>query len=244
MTPLSASTGEKESLWAKIGTGAAALGLAAALQLAPSAVDAAMADEFAVIRSEPPLESHYYDDANVLSRLTRSDLKKLLTGLEERTGYHIDAVTLRKIAGKGDVFELADKVLESWYPTIEEGDKRGVILLVTSQKEGAVSGGPSFLDALGDDVIEGVVSENLPVLATEEKYNEAMYSTAKRLVARLDGEADIPGPRVDDGRRESNFKTREETDNKRGQFVTVVGGLLVIAFVVPMLQYYAYVAKK
>ncbi|CAI5460765.1 unnamed protein product [Closterium sp. Yama58-4] len=244
----SASSAEKraegKSIWEKIGTGVAAFGLAAALQLTPSAVDGAKADEFAILRSPPPLESHYYDDANVLSRITRSDITKLLTDLEERTGYHIDAVTLRKIAGKGDVFELADKILESWYPTVEEGDKRGVVLLVTSQKEGAVAGGPTFVDTIGDDVFEGIVSENLPVLATEERYNEAMYSTVKRLVARIDGQPDIPGPKFNDAKRESNYKTREETESKRDQFTTVVGGLLVIAFVVPMLQYYAYVAKK
>ncbi|CAI5486278.1 unnamed protein product [Closterium sp. Naga37s-1] len=234
---------EEKSIWEKLGTGAAAFGLAAALQLTPSAVDGAKADEFAILRSPPPLESHYYDDANVLSRITRSDIKKLLTDLEERTGYHIDAVTLRKIAGKGDVFELADKILESWYPTVEEGDKRGVVLLVTSQKEGAVAGGPTFIDTIGDELFEGIVSENLPVLATEERYNEAMYSTTKRLAARINGEPDIPGPKFNDARRESNYKTREETDSKRDQFTTVVGGLLVIAFVVPMLQYYAYVKK-
>ena len=82
------------------------------------------------------------------------------------------------------------------------------------------------------------------MLATEEKYNEALFSTAKRLAYRIDGKEDIPGPKFADSKRESNFKTREETEDKRGQFITVVGGLLVVAFVVPMLQYYAYVAKK
>lgn len=82
------------------------------------------------------------------------------------------------------------------------------------------------------------------MLATAEKYNEAIYSTAKRLVARLDGQEDIAGPKFDENKRVSNYKTKEETADKRGQFVTVVGGLLVVAFVVPMLQYYAYVAKK
>lgn len=64
--------------------------------------------------------------------------------------------------GKGDVFELADKILEAWYPTVEIGDKRGVVLLVTSAKEGALAGGPTFLDTVGDDLIEAIVSENLP----------------------------------------------------------------------------------
>lgn len=82
------------------------------------------------------------------------------------------------------------------------------------------------------------------VLATEEKYNEALYSTARRLVAAIDGLPDPGGPKFNENKRESNFKTKEETEEKRGQFTLVVGGLLVIAFVVPMAQYYAYVSKK
>jgi hypothetical protein len=91
------------------------------------------------------------------------------------------------------------------------------------------------------DQIVGFV---IAVLATEEKYNEAVYSSAKRLVAAIDGLPDTGGPLTKDNKRESNFKTREETEEKRGQFSLVVGGLLVIAFVVPMAQYYAYVSRK
>ncbi|QCE07372.1 hypothetical protein DEO72_LG9g2391 [Vigna unguiculata] len=118
---------------------------------------------------------------------------------------------------KADAFEYADQVLERWYPSVEEGNNKGIVVLITSQKE---------------------------VLATDEKYNEAIYSTAKRLVAAIDGLPDPGGPTFKDNKRESNFKTKEETEQKRGQFTLVVGGLLVIAFVVPMAQYYAYVSKK
>ena len=84
----------------------------------------------------------------------------------------------------------------------------------------------------------------LAVLATAEKYNEALFTTAQRLVARIDGKPDVGGPRFEENKRVSNFKTKAETSDKRGQFTTVVGGLLVIAFVVPMLQYFAYVSKR
>ena len=89
-----------------------------------------------------------------------------------------------------------------------------------------------------------IILFEIAVLATEEKYNEAVYSSAKRLVAAIDGLPDPGGPQFKDNKRESNFKTKEETEEKRGQFTLVVGGLLVIAFVVPMAQYYAYVSKK
>jgi hypothetical protein len=32
------------------------------------------------------------------------------------------------------------QVVENWYPTAEEGDKKGVLLVVTAGKEGALSG--------------------------------------------------------------------------------------------------------
>ncbi|KAL0332256.1 UNVERIFIED_CONTAM: hypothetical protein Scaly_2127100 [Sesamum calycinum] len=154
--------------------------------------DSALASEFDVLNEGPPKESYVVDDAGVLSR------------------------------SKADAFEYADQVLECWYPTVEECNKKGIVVLITSQKEAAVTGGPEFIQAL--------------VLATEEKYNEAVFSSAKRLVAAIDGLPGPGGPQAKDNKRDSNFKTREETDEKRGQFTLAVGGLLVIAFVVQ--QYY------
>ncbi|KAG0582691.1 hypothetical protein KC19_3G077500 [Ceratodon purpureus] len=228
---------------ATVGTGLSALALSAALSLGP-AVPISDASEFSVLNEGPPSESYVVDDANVLNRVTRSDLKRLLRDLEERKGYHINVITLRKITTKADSFEFADTILEKWYPTLEEGNNKGVVLLVTTQKEGAVTGGPAFTKAVGDKILEAVTAENLPVLATDEKYNEAIYSTAKRLVAAIDGQEDTGGPTFKENKRESNFKSKEETESKRGQFSLVVGGLLVIAFVVPMAQYYAYVSRK
>ncbi|XVE62958.1 hypothetical protein DITRI_Ditri06bG0161100 [Diplodiscus trichospermus] len=225
--------------------GLAALALSLALNFSPVLYTGnALASEFDVINERPPKDSYVVDDANVLSRVTKSDLKQLLSDLESRKNFHINFITVRKLTSKADAFEYADQVLERWYPTLEEGNNKGIVVLVTSQKEGAVTGGPAFVQAVGENVLDATVTENLPVLATEEKYNEAIYSSAKRLVAAIDGLPDPGGPQFKDNKRESNFKTREETEEKRGQFSLVVGGLLVIAFVVPMAQYYAYVSKK
>lgn len=225
--------------------GLTALAITAALHLCPPLLVAnANASEFDILNGGPPAETFVEDDAGVLNRVTKSDIKRLLSDLESRKGYHINCITLRKLTSKADSFEFADQVLERWYPSVEEGNNKGVVLLVTTQKEGAVTGGPGFIKAVGDNILEGVVSENLPVLATDEKYNEAMFSAAKRLAAAIDGLPDPGGPKFQDAKRESNYKTKQETEEKRGQFTTVVGGLLLIAFVVPMAQYYAYVSKK
>ena len=39
---------------------------------------------------------------------------------------------------------------------------------------------------------------------------------------------------------ESNFKSEAEVADKKNIYVTIVGGLIVIAFVVPMLQFFYY----
>ncbi|XP_051141513.1 UPF0603 protein At1g54780, chloroplastic [Andrographis paniculata] len=233
------------SNWAvNLHQGIAALAISLALNFSPILDHSALASEFDVLNEGPPKDSYVFDDAGVLSRITKSDLKKLLSDLEARKGFRINIITVRKLTSKADAFEYADQVLEKWYPTLEEGNNKGIVVLITSQKEGAITGGPQFIQAVGDSVLDATVSENLPVLATEEKYNEAVYSAARRLAAVIGGEADPGGPQAKENKRESNFKTREETEEKRGQFTLVVGGLLVIAFVVPMAQYYAYVSKK
>eukprot|EP00951_Prasinocladus_malaysianus_P027867 scaffold251858_cov39-Prasinocladus_malaysianus.AAC.1 len=84
-------------------------------------------------------------------------------------------------------------VLEGWYPTAEIGDKKGIVLLVTTSKDGAVTGGPGFMNAIGDDLIDSIIADNIPILTEEELYNEAMVSTLKRIDAKLNGE-EVPPP--------------------------------------------------
>uniref|UniRef100_UPI00022F83DD UPF0603 protein At1g54780, chloroplastic n=1 Tax=Arabidopsis thaliana TaxID=3702 RepID=UPI00022F83DD len=152
------------------------------------------ASEFNILNDGPPKETYVVDDAGVLSRVTKSDLKKLLSDLEYRKKMRLNFITVRKLTSKADAFEYADQVLEKWYPSMEEGNNKGIVVLITSQKEGAITGGPAFIEAVGENILDATVSENLPVLATDEKYNEAVYSSAKRLVAAIDGQPDPGGP--------------------------------------------------
>jgi len=39
---------------------------------------------------------------------------------------------------------------------------------------------------------------------------------------------------------ESTYKSEEEVADKKNIYVTIVGGLVVVAFVAPMLQYFYY----
>ncbi|GAA0154948.1 hypothetical protein LIER_12790 [Lithospermum erythrorhizon] len=78
--------------------GLAALAISLALNFSPIlATGSALGSEFDVLNEVPAKEVYVYDDAGVLSRVTKSDLKSLLSGLESRKGYHINFITVRKL---------------------------------------------------------------------------------------------------------------------------------------------------
>lgn len=51
------------------------------------------------------------------------------------------------------------------------------------------------------------------------------------------------GPKRADTTRQRSYKTKEESDAKKPVYTAVVATLLLIAVVVPMLQYYGYTAR-
>lgn len=157
--------------------------------------------------------------------------------MQQRTGYHVYVVTVRKLSGS-DPFAFADNVIESWYPNSADGDNKGVLVLAKQSKDGALVGGPSFQERVGDDLVDSIVSDQIPYLAGQEKYNEATTSTIERISAKLQGQEvpDSPSARTRKTKGASSFKSREETENKRGLYTKVVVGLLVLSFVAPMLQ--------
>lgn len=87
-------------------------------------------------------------------------------------------------------------------------------------------------------MIDSLVGGNIAVFTGEEKYNEAAISTINRVTNVLEGKADPGGPVREETQRKRTFKTKEETAKTKTVTGTVVATLLIIAFIVPMLQYY------
>jgi len=215
-----------------LGSGVAALALAAALS-APAAPPA-LASELDVLTTPTPTVGYVLDDGQLLSKAAIGELQQLAKEVEESSGQRITVVTLRKLQFTTDVFEFADKVIEHWYPSAALGDKKGVLLLVKASKEGALVGGPSLSKALGGALLDSISSDNIAVYSEQEKFGEALTSSLKRVAAKLAGSPDPGPPSVEVRKTGSNFKTKEETEEKKGIYGLVVGGLLVISFVVPM----------
>merc|ERR1739848_484158 len=108
---------------------------------------------------------------------------------------------------------------------------------------GALVGGERFINALGDEIIDSIIGENIPYNTEEEKYNEAALSSVNRIVTTLSGSADPGPPQRNSAQKTRTYKTKEETERTKPVTATIVLTLLAIAFVVPMLQFYGYVSK-
>jgi hypothetical protein len=102
-------------------------------------------------------------------------------------------VTVRKLEFETDAYAFADKALAAWYGEGDAAvDKKGVVLMVTAGKEGAVVGGKGFLAAVGEDLADSVAADNIPIFAEEEKFNAAVTTSVDRIEAALNG-TPVPG---------------------------------------------------
>jgi uncharacterized membrane protein YgcG len=221
----------------------AAAAAAAAVLAAGSLSGSALANELDVLSTPKPTTQHIIDDAGVLNRTTKKAVNDELTRFEIEHGYRLEVVTVRKLEFENDAFGFADKVIEKWYPTPEEGNNKGLLLVVSTAKDGALSGGPKFMRTIGDELVDSIVSDNIPVLAEDAKFNEAVTSSLRRIEAKLTGEAVPPPPARKDTARVRTYKTKNETDDKKGVTGPIVLTLLFIAVVVPMLQYWGYTSE-
>lgn len=200
--------------------------MAAVLSAAPLA-QPACASELDVLTTPTPTVGYVLDDAKILSKAAFGELTALAKELDESKGARVTVVTLRKLQFTTDVFEFGDKVIEHWYPSRELGDKKGVLLLVKGSKEGVLVTGPGLSKQLGTPLLDSISSENIPIFSEQEKFGEALISSLKRVSAKLDGAPDPGPPTVAAKVTGSNFKTKEQTEDKKGIYGFIVGGCVV-----------------
>lgn len=226
-------TQEEEKSFGRVASKVASAGLAALVASSP-VCGAAIASEFDVLDAPVPETSYVVDDGSVLSKAGKGALVGKLRELEKTTGYHLNVVTMRKLQFTPDPFEFSDKVLENWYPTLEQGNNKGVLLVISSTKEGAISGGPDFLNKVGDDVLDSIISETIPDLAKEEKFNEASLRSVQRITAVLQGKEDPGAPKASLNRRiGAPKKSKEEV---QANFNFIFKALVVIIIGTPLAQ--------
>lgn len=179
------------------------------------------------------------DAAKVLSPLNESTLNKSLKNLATKTGKDVWLVTVR--IGYGDTVEdFTDALFARWFPTPEDRYDRVLLVLDTLTNNGAIRVGEGLQDLLSEDIAQSVATETLTIpVQSGGKYNQAFLDATQRLSLVLSGEADPGPPAIATANVEGTFADAEETDD-RNAAVWVIG-FLVVATIVPMVTYYAYV---
>lgn len=198
---------------------------------------AALANEFDILSNGAPEASFVLDDAGVLSISTRRELNGTLKKIKDEYGITLDVVTIRKLDIQPDAYDFSENVLNRWYKG--EADK-GIFLVVTSTNEGAVMAGKKVQNLVAAKLVDSIEAQNVPFLCEDEKYNEAVISSVKRIEAALEGKTDPGPPGGSKAVAERTFKTKGEVDEKRDTYKLVVGGLVALAFIIPMVQFIGY----
>ncbi|NER03697.1 MAG: YgcG family protein [Okeania sp. SIO3C4] len=182
------------------------------------------------------------DDAEVLSRITKSKLNNTLESLANTTGNEVRFVTIRRLDYGETVDSFTEKLFDKWFPTPETKTNQTLIVLDTLTNNDAIRIGDAVKELMSDEITQSVVDETIQVpIRDGNKYNEAFLAASDRLSAVLYGEPDPGPPEVKDelaAQVVATFKSAEETDDQSATILVVV--LLVVATIVPMVTYFWY----
>ncbi len=181
------------------------------------------------------------DQAEVISRSNEGKLNEILEDISENTETDVKLVIIRRLNYGETVDSFADELFNQWYPTPEEQTDKVLLVFDTITNNAAIRVGEGLKDRLSEEIAKSVVDDTIGVPIREDnKYNQAFLNASDRLATVLAGEPDPGPPEVkDDLDVESTFTKAEDTDTETSTVWVV--GLLVVATVIPMATYFAYV---
>lgn len=181
------------------------------------------------------------DQAEVVSRINEGKLNDVLEDIADTTGAEMKFVVIRRLNYGETVESFADKLFNQWYPEPEQRQDKVLLVFDTITNNVTLRVGEDLKDRLSEEIAQSVIKDTIGVPIREDnKYNEAFLNASNRLGTVLAGEPDPGPPQVqDDIQVESTFTKAEETDTENSTVWVV--GLLVVATVIPMATYFAYV---
>ena len=134
------------------------------------------------------------DQAEVLSRLNKSQINSSLENLAKQTGNEVRIVTIRRLDYGETAQSFANKLFEKWFPTSVAQANQTLLVLDTLSSGSAIRTGDNVKSILSDDIANSLTSETILIPLREgNKYNQAFRDANDRLVAVLSGLPD-PGP--------------------------------------------------
>lgn len=183
--------------------------------------------------------SQVLDDADVLSRASRSELN---ARLEEFGGDRVDArlITLRRLDYGLSLDGFGKDLIERWS---SEGQGRSPLLLLlieTQNKRAAVLADQSLQSQLPETLLSSTGRTTMAIPLREgDRYRQASIDGLTRLSVVLNGGED-PGPPEEIVRTTlpTNIPTQEETQSSNATTWIIV--LLVLGTIIPMATWWVF----
>jgi uncharacterized protein len=196
---------------------------------------------YAIPQVSPGDATWIVDQAEVLSRLTQNELQEKLADLAQETGIELRLVTFRRLDYGDTIQTFADKLFAAWFANSDRQANEVLFALDVQTNYGSLHLGETAANLVDDETIASILDETLVApLRDGNRYNQALLDITDRLGTILKGEPD-PGPpaMTANFQVERTFASPEETKSSNATTIVIV--LLIIATIVPMLTYFAYV---
>lgn len=183
------------------------------------------------------------DDANLISRINESKISSRLGQLAQTSGQEVRLVSIHHFDYGETAQSFTDKLFQHWFPNPQDQANQTLLVLDEVTKTVGIHVGATAATQLDPAIAESVAQETvLFPLLEGDKYNQSFLAATDRLVAVLSGQPDPGPPAFDDSfDSEGTFASAEETEENRGNATVILIVLLVLATVIPMATYFAYV---
>ena len=200
------------------------------------------APALAVSQSDFPADrptSQVLDDADVLSRASRSELERLLGDFGSD---RVDArlITLRRLDYGLSLDDLGRKLISRWSSEGQSSSPLLLLLIETQNKRAAVLADESLQSQLPETLLSSTGRTTMAIPLREgDRYRQASVDGLTRLSVVLNGGED-PGPPAEIVRTTlpTNIPTQEETESSNATTWIVV--LLVVGTIIPMATWWVF----
>lgn len=179
------------------------------------------------------------DDSGVLTKSSISYIEKSIAKLKETYQGEVFFVSIRNLPYEKDVQEYAAELFKKW----NLGENDILVLLANKIAKGGIFYG-NQVNILSGSIVKSIGEETYPFKAKEEQYSSAAIDVSNRLISILSNKGDPGPPKINLVNSESNFKSAKNTEEQRSKYIAIIVILLIIAFVVPMFQFFFYVKDE
>jgi len=179
------------------------------------------------------------DESGALTKSSISYIEKSISKLKESTQGDVFFVVVRNLPFEKTAQEYAQELFQKW----NLGEKDVVVVLAGKIAKGGIFFG-NQVSTLSEKTAQSIGEETYPFKAKEEQYSSAALDVSNRLISILSNKGDPGPPVINRGDSSSNFKSAKNTEEQRSKYIAIIVILLIIAFVVPMFQFFFYVKDE